>query len=125
MRISPAFSIFAVATLCALLLCVARPVRAGSSGPAALKAGQSRRHVIEIENLKFKPATVEIEVGDIVVWVNNDDREHTVTARDGTFTSGNLASGKAYERKFDKPGNVDYGDELHPRMHGTVVVKAK
>ena len=103
----------------------AQHVRADAPSARALKAGQPKRYVVNIENLKFKPATIEIDVGDIVVWVNNDDLEHNVTARDGSFTSGNLASGKAYEHKFDKPGKVEYDDDLHPRMAGTVVVKGK
>lgn len=96
-----------------------------ASANAAPAADKGRRHAISIENLKYKPAEITIEPGDTVVWTNNDDREHTVTADDDSFKSGRMGSGKKYEHTFDKAGTYKYVDDLHPRMKGTVIVKEK
>ena len=89
------------------------------------EAGEGKRHTVTIQGLKFKPEKLEIEPGDTVVWVNNDDRDHTVVADDGSFESPRIRNGKRYEKKFTKPGKYNYGDDLHPRMRGAVVVREK
>ena len=43
--------------------------------------------------MQFTPASINVKVGDTVVWTNNDDRDHTVVADDGSFKSGNLGRG--------------------------------
>ena len=83
-----------------------------------------RRIEIRIEDLKFKPATIQISSGDTIVWINNDDSDHEVKSDDGSFNSGRLSAGGSFEHHFDKVGRFDYRDELHPRMHGVVVVDA-
>src|SRR4051794_23943587 len=57
---------------------------------------------VSISNLKFKPAVIQIEPGDTVTWVNEDDADHTVTADDKSFKSGNLGAGKSFSQKFEK-----------------------
>jgi plastocyanin len=100
------------------------PARAAMAAPRD-EAGAGKKHTVTIQGLKFKPERIEIAPGDTVVWVNKDDRDHTVVADDGAFESGRIRNGKSYEKKFDKPGKYNYGDDLHPRMRGVVVVKEK
>lgn len=91
---------------------------------AALPASAAGKKVtVTIEGLKCNPASVEVEVGDTVVWVNKDDRQHSVTADDGSFDSGALRPGKSFSKTFDKPGTFTYGSDPSPRTKGTVVVK--
>ena len=92
-----------------------------AAAPLASAAG--KKVTVSIEGLKCRPATVEVEVGDTVVWTNNDDRQHTVTADDGSFNSGPLRSGKSFSQTFDKPGKYAYGSDPSPRTKGVVVVK--
>jgi plastocyanin len=80
---------------------------------------------VTISGTSYSPITVNIHVGDTVVWTNADDRDYTVVASDGSFNSGNINSGKTYERKFTKAGSFGYYCKYHPRMKGTVVVAAK
>ena len=68
----------------------------------------------------FSPARVSIKVGQTVVWTNNDQRDHDVTAEDGSFGSGNLKSGQSYSHTFTAVGTFAYGCSLHPRERGTV-----
>ena len=89
----------------------------------ALAAG--KKVSVAIENLKYRPETVTIDVGDTVTWTNNDDREHSVKAEDGSFDSGALRTGKSYSKTFDKPGQYAYGSDPSPRTKGVVVVREK
>jgi len=83
----------------------------------------SQRHEISISGLQFKPATIKIKAGDTVVWTNNDDRDHTVKAKDGSFKSDNLKPGETFERTFAKTGKFAYGCSYHPRMKGEISVE--
>ena len=84
----------------------------------------AKEHKVNIDELKFTPKEIKIKKGDTIVWTNNDDRDHTVTADDGkSFDSGNLNTGKKYEHKFDKPGRYKYHCDYHPRMKAVVVVE--
>jgi plastocyanin len=107
----------------ALVMLVTTAMAFAAVCPAAPAAG--KKVAVAIENLKYRPATVEVEVGDTVVWTNNDDRDHTVTADDGSFDSGRLRAGKSFSKTFDKPGKFGYGSDPSPRTKGTVVVKEK
>ncbi len=87
-----------------------------------LQAPAGVRHAVSIQNLAYNPATVSVKVGDTVQWTNNDDRDHTVKADDGSFSSPNLGPGQTFEHKFTSAGTVQYGCNYHPRMRGSVTV---
>jgi plastocyanin len=78
---------------------------------------------VAIEGFAFSPATVTAQVGQPVAWENHDPADHTVTAEDGSFDSGTMAAGAAFETTFDSPGEYRYICALHPAMTGTVVVE--
>lgn len=75
-----------------------------------------------IENFAFDPKQLTAKVGETVTWKNDDSTSHTVTADDGSFDSGSLASEKTFSQKFDKPGTYQYHCALHSSMIATVVV---
>jgi len=68
--------------------------------------------------------TVVIGVNNTVVWTNNDNEPHTVTAVDGTFNSGNMDPGATFTYTFTDPGTYTYTCTYHPWMHGYVTVIA-
>ena len=75
----------------------------GCLGSIALMGAKEKdvtRVSVSIENLKFDPATLTIHPGDIVVWTNNDDRDYSVDAKDGSFSSGNLHHGDTFEHQY-------------------------
>ena len=80
-------------------------------------------HQVSIENIRYDPKEIKVKKGDTVVWTNIDDRDHTVTADDGSFASKKIASRKTYERKFAKAGKYKYHCDYHPRMKAVVVVE--
>ena len=84
----------------------------------------------------FSPNSIEVTVGQTVVWTNDDSAFHTVTS--GTagatdvgkeFDSGLTgptaltSKGKTFEHTFDRIGDYPYFCTLHPAMVGTVIVK--
>jgi len=86
-------------------------------------AADKRKTVtVSIKDMTFTPASIKITSGDSVRWTNNDDRDHSVNAADGSFKSGNIRSGGSYGFRFEKIGKFPYGCGYHPRMKGTVTV---
>ena len=71
----------------------------------------------------FSPGTVTIVAGGSVTFRNDDDREHTVTADDGAFSSGPIGEGGTWKRTFKQAGTFSYLCAIHPEMTGEVVVK--
>ena len=67
--------------------------------------------------------TVVIGVNNTVVWTNNDNEPHTVTATDGSFDSGTMNPDATFTYTFKTPGTYTYICTLHPWMHGYVTVK--
>lgn len=70
----------------------------------------------------FVPAALAVPVGATVTWTNGSDDEHTVTAEDGTFDSGELDQGARFAQTFPEPGTFGYLCVLHAGMRGTVTV---
>jgi len=82
----------------------------------------------EETNECYIPATVSINAGDTVSWLNDDTAAHTVTsgsAADGpsrVFDSSLLIAGGTFEHTFDSSGTEDYYCMVHPWMTGSVKV---
>ncbi|MDB5303351.1 MAG: hypothetical protein JWM97_900 [Phycisphaerales bacterium] len=111
------------ATGLATVLAIFCVVALAAAKDPAEKAPAHARKEVSIANLAYSPATLKIHVGDTVVWTNNDDRDHTVIATDGSFKSPNIKAGKTYEFTFSKAGKFTYGCSYHPRMKGTINVE--
>ena len=79
---------------------------------------------VHIRDDKFVPASVTIANGKKVVFVNDDDDAHTVTADDGSWDSEGLSQGQQWSRAFSKVGTIAYHCTVHPFMKGTIVVQS-
>jgi len=80
---------------------------------------------VRMAGSRFEPSTLTIAAGETVRWFNDDALPHTASATDGTWDSGNLAPGQAFERRFDAPGSYPYLCRYHPGMTGTIEVLAQ
>lgn len=80
-------------------------------------------NAVAIEQFAYAPAVLRIRRGASVTWTNRDAAPHTVSARNGSFTSRELRKGSTYRRTFPRPGSYTYLCALHPQMKGTVVVR--
>ncbi len=79
---------------------------------------------VVISGYAFKAPKVTIVAGTAVVWKNQDDDPHTVTADDGSFDSKGLGQGDTFRYVFVKPGSYPYHCSAHPYMKGVVIVQA-
>ena len=89
-----------------------------STGPASASSPS-----VSMAGRAFSPATVTIAAGGSVTFRNDDDRAHTVTAKDGAFNSGPIAEGGSWKRTFKQAGTFSFLCAIHPEMTGKVVVK--
>jgi plastocyanin len=81
---------------------------------------------VEIGNFSFSPMTLTVAAGTKVTWTNHDDIPHTVVSDDDPhlFKSPPLDTDDAYSVIFQKPGTYRYFCSVHPKMVGTIIVKA-
>ena len=74
----------------------------------------------------YSPSTITVVIGvnNTVSWTNNDIVPHTVTADDGSFSSGNMNPGDTFAWTFTTPGTYAYKCSYHEWMTATVIVKS-
>jgi plastocyanin len=80
---------------------------------------------ISIDNFTFTPATITIEPGTTVHWVNRDDIPHMVVAKSLAFKSQALDTDDSFSHQFHEVGVIEYFCSLHPHMTGKVIVHGK
>ena len=79
---------------------------------------------VDIVDLAFKPADIQVTTGTTVTWTNTGVAPHTATAKDDSFDSGMLETGGTFEHTFTAPGTFAYLCQVHPDMTGTIEVVA-
>ena len=87
------------------------------------KASAASSAEVVLDQKAFSPAVITITAGAEVRWKNKESSVHTVTADDGSFSSGPLEQGGEFRKQFSKPGTYSYTCEMHPSMTGKVVVE--
>jgi LPXTG-motif cell wall-anchored protein len=101
---------------------VARAVQHGLDGRVtAHVAGDPG---VTIADFHFSPATTTIHVGDTITWSNSGPSSHTATAGNGSFNTGILKKGQSASHTFTQAGTFAYACQIHPFMHGTIIVVA-
>lgn len=86
-----------------------------STGVAAAAPG-----TITIKDFDYTPKPIDVQVGEKVTVTNADGTVHTVTAKDGSFDTGDLAGGKSASITVSKAGTFEYFCEIHDYMTGTL-----
>jgi len=113
--------IFLILTQRAVLL----PAIAGAAFAFSLAApAVAASHAVSIIDFGYTPASITVQAGDTVVWTNTGQAVHTVSADNGSFDSGTLLSGRTFAMTFSTAGTFAYHCNVHPSMHGTVVVQS-
>ena len=98
------------------------------TGAALVFAQDDNAHKITIKNLKYDPAKLTIKAGESVLWINDDDNDHTVTSDEKgekdkpLFDSENLGRGDKFRHTFEQAGKFPYHCQYHPRMKAIVIV---
>ena len=109
-------TVFYVSTLFLVLLalvCTLPPA------PAAQKKSP-KTYNIAIKGFKFQPEKLEVEVGDTVIWTNEDIVPHIVTAE--KFKSKSMDKGEAWSLKVKQKGDFPYICRFHPTMKAELIV---
>ncbi len=79
---------------------------------------------VTIADFHFSPASTTIHLGDTITWSNSGPSSHTATAGNGSFNTGILKKGQSASHTFTQPGTYAYACQIHPFMHGTIIVLA-
>jgi amicyanin len=95
----------------------AKPAK--KSVPKQTAIGRSQ---VKIANFKFGPRTLTVKVGTKVTWTNKDGVAHSVNFATGNINSKTLDRDAKFSHTFTTPGRYPYICDIHPFMHGTVVV---
>jgi plastocyanin len=110
-------TIAAVAVVFGLMLASIHSAGA-ATGPAATASKVTK---VNIVNFAFKPATLTIPKGSQVTFSNSSKTIHTAT-RGGAFDTGVIKPGRSVSIRFRQKGSFAYHCEIHPQMHGRIVV---
>jgi plastocyanin len=139
-RTSATLALFGIVALVLLMLAVGVVACGGSkassggsagasttaSSPGATDLGGKRVPVgtvpIALQSIAFLPDQVTIQVGQKVVWTNEDPTEHDVVADNGEFKSKVLGTGDSFSFTFEKVGTFPYHSSLNECMTGTIMV---
>jgi plastocyanin len=79
---------------------------------------------VSMKDIKFVPHDVTAKVGQKIVWTNEDDAPHNVTATDptGLFSSDTLNKDDTFEYTPTKAGVIDYVCTIHSGQDGRITV---
>ncbi len=73
--------------------------------------------------MKNLPATLIVNVGDTVVWKNDDIVPHTATDRGKGFDSGSIEPGASWSYAASRKGTYFYYCAFHPNTKGKLIVR--
>ena len=76
-----------------------------------------------MKDIKFVPPEITAKVGQKIVWTNNENVPHNVTATNGAdFESDTLNEGETFEFTPKNAGKIDYVCTIHQGQDGTITV---
>jgi len=81
---------------------------------------------VSIQNASFTPQELLVREKGTVLWINNDNTVHTVTADNGTFSSGDLQRGATFSYTFNTVGDYSYHCKYHSEtgiVRAVVIIK--
>lgn len=81
-----------------------------------------QEHTVAIRAMQFDPVDVQVAVGDVIVWTNEDIVPHTATAA-GVFDSQQLSSKQQWRYTVTTAGSLPYTCTFHPTMRGTITAR--
>lgn len=70
----------------------------------------------------YQPLRIDVPLGTMVTWTNNDSVVHTVTDVNNGFDSGLIGPCRSWSYMFASEGEYNYYCTIHPWMKGAVKV---
>jgi len=89
-----------------------------ASMPLAARAAQT--HQVTIQGFKYLPPNLPVNVGDTIVFTNQDRVRHTATADDGSWDTGRLRRGESGEIEVTANMGGPYHCTLHRNMRAQI-----
>jgi plastocyanin len=80
--------------------------------------------IIGIGDGSFAPQEIIISTGTTIRWLNRGLKEHTVTADNGSWDSGEIAPKGSYSARFKQAGTYPFHCDFDKNMMGIIVVVA-
>ena len=77
---------------------------------------------VSIAGFAFDPADLTVNVGDTVIWTNNDDTSHGTASDTGIWSSGLFPMGQTFSFTFNSPGAFPYHCPRHSFMTANITV---
>jgi len=111
-----------IALLAAACGTASTPVASPTTTQAPSNPASGGTQEVKIANFAFDPPSLTISVGTTVKWTNEDSAQHTATADDGSFDSGQLRKGQSFTFTFTKEGTFTYICADHAKMKATIIV---
>jgi plastocyanin len=101
--------------------------RVGDSGSSTRQptvAKPTTETTVGVYDNQFSPQTINVAPGTTLRWVNYGQHNHTVTANDDRWDSGDIKPGATYSATFKYPGTYYYYCRHHTqdKMQGVVNV---
>ena len=94
----------------------------GGGGLACTEKKAPKVYTVDIKQMQFQPATLTVQRGDTVVWINHDMVPHDVTEeKSKAWASGLLPPGKSWSMPVTK--STDYYCSIHVVMKGKIDVQ--
>ncbi len=88
------------------------------------ESSSGRTVPVPIRGFQYTPSVLSAQVGDTVVWTNEDIVPHTVTGTDGPLDSGPIAPNASWRYVAVSKGTAySYLCTFHPSMRGTLRVE--
>jgi plastocyanin len=87
--------------------------------------GQQSNDIVSVgmKDIKFVPESIAAKVGQKIVWTNEDQVAHNVTAKEGAdFASETLQKDQTFDYTPTKPGTIKYVCTIHPGQNGQITV---
>lgn len=94
--------------------------------------GDLEHPVVIIQDNKYQPYYIHVQLGGSVTWVNRDRTTHSVTSpipggstQEG-YWEGVMAPGQSFTKTFSRyTGTFTYYSTFKPDLHGNVIVVGK
>jgi len=82
---------------------------------------------VNVRVFQFRPGQIEVAANTDVLWINDDDIQHTITSGtperpDGRFDLKLADKGARASVKLDRPGVYPYFCSRHQQMRGEIRV---
>lgn len=113
----------AMMTVVMLILagCSASPKSPADSGASTPANGSAAGATVIEQNFAFNPASLDVKVGDVVTFKNEDSAPHDVEI-DGA-SLGQQQAGASVTWTASKAGSFPFKCTIHPSMTGQITVK--